>query len=93
MRMQEKELRKVVKRHGGIAVHYVDDIYNVVLPETHGEWYVLLTDGSGWRPGVACKIVKPAVQGIANGTTIAVATAEGLERAINLIKERGGYND
>lgn len=93
--MQElrKALQKSVKRHGGIAVHYVDDIYNVVLPEVHGEWYVMLVDGSGWRPGVACKIVKPAVQGIAGGTTIAVATTAGLERAIQLIKERGGYHD
>lgn len=91
--MQSKELLKVVKRHGGIAVHYVDNIYNVVLPEVHGEWYVMLVDGSGWRPGVACKIVKPAVQGIAGGTTVAVATAAGLERAIQLIKERGGYHD
>lgn len=94
--MTEKELMKVVKEYGGVAVHYIGNIYNVILPNVHGEYWLLLADGSDWKPETSFKVIRvprKKPQGTQTGITLAVRDAAGLRRALEWIKKDGGYDD
>lgn len=80
--IKDDVIKRIVAAHGGSVRQLGKNTYNVSIPGTK-DWELVNADGSEWDKATLCKLICPVVT-----CCIAVRDEEGLEKAIEVAKQR-----